>query len=177
VCCVVYLDDILIYSDTREEHTQHLRLVMERLRKYALYASRKKCEFYTYQLEFLGFIINDAGVSMDKRKLAAVKEWPTPTTLKEVQSFLRFANFYRRFIKNYSKIAAPLTAMTKGKSVPFNWGDGEDAAFRRLIAAFTTAPILRHYDPSLRIKMETDASGFALGGILSQLFASEEDAR
>ena len=149
---VVYLDDILIYSNIRKEYTQYLRLIIERLKKYALYASRKKYEFYTYQLEFLGFIINGDGVLIDKRKLAVVKEQPILKTLKEVQSFLGFANFYQRFIKNYSKIASPFTSITKGKGGPFNQGDLKEATFRKLILAFTTAPILRYYNPSLLLR-------------------------
>ena len=181
VCCVVYLDDILIYSNTREQHAEHLRLVLERLRKYALYASLKKCEFFTHELEFLGFVVSAAGVTMDRRKVHAIETWPTPMTLKETQSFLGFANFYRRFIRHYSKIAAPLTALTKGNkdsnaAVPFKWTAEAEEAFCMLRDAFTSAPILKHYDPVLPIKMETDASGFAAAGILLQLFAGEKTA-
>ena len=111
---IIYLDDILIYSDLREEHVEHLRLVLERLRKYALYASRKKCKFFTDYLKFLRFIITIEGVSIDRSKLLIVEEQLIPKTLKEVQSFLGFANFYRRFIKRYLKVAGPLTTLTKG---------------------------------------------------------------
>jgi hypothetical protein len=182
VCCVVYLDDILVYSDTREQHVRDLRAVLERLRKFALYASWKKCKFFTQEVEFLGYIVGVAGVSMDPRRVTTVEEWPRPTTLREVQVFLGFANFYRRFIRSYSKIVAPLTALTKGskdgkKTGPLLWGESEEHAFRTVKASFTAAPVLRHYDPSAELRMETDASQFAIAAILSQkLYAGEEHA-
>ena len=114
VTCVVYLDDILIYSNSREEHVRHVCKVLARLHKFALYGSIKKCEFFTQEVEFLGFIVSTAGVAMDPRRVSAVADWPTPKTFHDVQSFLGFANFYRRFIKHYSKVVSPLTALMKG---------------------------------------------------------------
>ena len=181
VSCVIYLDDILVYSDTREEHVRHLRAVLTALRKFALYASRKKCEFFADRLEFLRYIITADGVSMDRSKVSAIADWPAPKNLKEVQAFLGFANFYRRFVEHYSKRAAPLTSLSKGmkngKGGSFRWGGEQAEAFRALKEAFTTAPILRHYDPALPIKVETDASVFAMGGILSQLFPAPDTSR
>jgi hypothetical protein len=182
ICCVVYLDDILIYSDTREQHVRDLREVLERLRKFALYASFKKCKFFTDTVEFLGYTVSVAGVSMDKSRIATVEEWPRPKTFREVQVFIGFTNFYRRFIRSYSKIVAPLTSLNKGakngkKSGPLTWGESEEQAFRTLKAAFTEAPILRHYDPTAKLRMETDASAFAISAIVSQmLYAGEERA-
>lgn len=172
--CVVYLDDILIYSRTREEHTHHLRLVLERLRKYALFANPKKCHFFTDQVEFLGFIVSGTGVSMDPRRVSTVKEWPEPETYRAVQQFLGFANFYRRFIHSYSRIVRPLTDLLKGsvngrKPGRLQMNEEEKAAFRRVCEAFTRAPILVHYDPEKPLRLETDASGFASAAILSQL--------
>ena len=171
--CVVYLDDILIYSRDAEEHKRHLRLVLERLRKYALYANRKKCHFFTDSVEFLGFIVGSEGVSMDPRRVDTVAAWPQPTTYREVQQFLGFANFYRRFIQGYSRIARPLTSLLKGsvngkKPGPLQLDNEAAEAFRTLCAAFTEAPVLVHYDPAAAIKVETDASNFACSGILSQ---------
>jgi hypothetical protein len=115
VCfCIVYLDDILIYSNSRKEHMQHLRKVLARLCKFRLYTSRKKCDFFVTEVEFLGYIVSTAGVSMDARRVATIQEWPALKSFKDVQVFLSFANFYRRFIRHYSKIVAPLTALTKG---------------------------------------------------------------
>jgi hypothetical protein len=172
--CVVYLDDILIYSKTTEEHTRHVRLVLERLRKYALYANPKKCKFYTDEVEFLGFVVSDKGVSMDQERVATIKDWPEPKSFRDVQQFLGFANFYRRFIQDYSRIARPLTALLKGsvngrKPGPLLLDEPVREAFRNLCDAFTTAPVLVHFERDAPIKVETDASNFAYSGILSQL--------
>jgi transposase InsO family protein len=174
IFCVVYLDDILIYSQTREEHTLHVRRVLERLKKWSLYANPKKCVFYTDRVEFLGFIVSREGVAMDPSRVSAISEWPIPKSYHDVQVFLGFANFYRRFIENYSKLAGPLTSLLKGskkgrKTGPFEWTDNAQHAFHCLRTAFTTAPILRHFEPELPIRVETDASKFAAAAILSQL--------
>lgn len=179
VFCVVYLDDILIYSDSEEEHLQHLREVLERLRRFALYANLKKCKFFTQEVEFLGYIVSVAGVAMDQRRVDTIEEWLRPTSVKEIQIFLGFANFYRRFIRNYSKIVAPLTSLTKGmkagkKPGPIAWGLKEDEAFHLVKEAFTQAPILRHYVPEAKLRMETDASQFAISTIVSQLLGDGE---
>jgi transposase InsO family protein len=172
--CVVYLDDILIYSKTTEEHARHLRLVMERLRKYALYANRKKCEFYTQSVQFLGFIVSNTGVSMDPERVESIAEWPEPQSYRDIQQFLGFANFYRRFIEGFSRITKPLNklleGMVNGKKPGRVKLEGAAAeAFRTLRVAFTKAPVLVHYDVDAPIKVETDASNFACSGILSQL--------
>ena len=176
--CVVYLDDILVYSDTREEHVRHVREVLTRLEKFALYANLKKCYFFRQEVEFLGFIVGVAGVTMDPSRVSAVRDWPRPRTYQEVQVFLGFANFYRRFIRHYSKIVKPLTGLLKGsqkgkKNGPLVWGDCEEQAFHQVKQAFTNASVLRHYDPALRVRVESDASGFALAAVLSQLFDAE----
>jgi hypothetical protein len=172
--CVVYLDDILIYSRTTEEHARHLRLVMERLRKYALYANRKKCKFYTQKVEFLGFVVSNTGVSMDPGRVSSIAEWPEPQSYRDIQQFIGFANYYRRFIEGFSRITRPLNQMLKGMVNGRKPGrvklEGAAAeAFRTLRVAFTKAPILVHYDVDAPIKVETDASNFACSGILSQL--------
>jgi len=174
VICVVYLDDILIYSMTQAEHRRNTATVLERLRKFQLYANLKKCEFDTQEVEFLGFIISPDGVKMDPRRVVAISEWPVPQTLREVQVFLGFANFYRRFVKDYSRVAAPMSSMMKGSkggkpTGAFRWDESEERAFRSLIACFTNAPMLKHFDPALRLRCETDASDFAISAILSQL--------
>jgi hypothetical protein len=176
--CVVYLDDILIYSETREEHVRHIREVLQRLRKFALFASLKKCFFFRQEVEFLGFIVSTAGVSIDPSRISTVVGWPIPQSYYEVQQFLGLANFFRRFIRQYSRIVAPLTSLLKGsengrKSGPFIWGEGELQAFRTIQAAFTQAPVLRHYDPAKPLRLESDASAYAIAAILSQLSDSE----
>ena len=171
---VVYLDDILIYSETQETHVEHVKQVLDRLRRASLFVSLKKCEFFTTRVEFLGFIVSTTGVAMDPRRVAAIQKWPKPKSYHEIQVFLGFVNFYRRFIHHYSQIAGPLTGLLKGsekgkKSGPFEWPVEAESAFTQLRAAFTSAPLLRHFDPSLPIRLETDASDYAIAGILTQL--------
>jgi transposase InsO family protein len=165
--CTAYLDDILIYSRTREEHVEHLRLVLQALREAGLYAKPSKCEFFVKETKFLGLIVGRHGIRMDPAKVETVVNWKTPSCLTDVQAFLGFGNFYRRFICNYSKVVAPLTHLTK-KGVPFAWGPECESAFRRLKEAFTTAPILAPFDWTKEIILETDASDYVSAGILSQ---------
>ena len=114
---VVYLDDILIFSDTEEEHTEHIKLVLDRLRTYYLWAKAEKCVFYQDQVEFLGYIISPNGITMDPKKVSAIMDWPAPCSVHDIQVFLGFANFYCRFVFKYSKIATPLTRLLR-KGVP-----------------------------------------------------------
>lgn len=176
--CVVYLDDILIFSTKREEHTHHLRRVLERLRKYRLVGNLKKCEFYTQKVEFLGFIVSTEGVAMDQSRVDAIAKWPLPASYHDIQVFLGFANFYRRFIEGYSRVAHPLTSCLKGskngkKQGPFELSEAAEQAFRNLVDAFIKAPILSHYQPQARLRVESDASDFAIAAILSQLVEAQ----
>ena len=166
VSVVVYLDDILIYSENPEEHRRHVREVLKRLRQNGLYAKAEKCEFSKDTVEYLGYILSPDGLSMDPAKIKTILEWPEPRKIKEVQSFLGFANFYRRFIENYSDITIPLTRLTR-KDTPWNFDGKCRAAFERLKKAFTSAPILVHWTPDAKLIVETDASDYALGAILS----------
>lgn len=164
---VIYLDDILIHSPDPASHQDHVKKVLSILRQHGLCAKLEKCEFATSSTEYLGYIISEDGIAMDQRKVAAVIEWPVPKTKKEVQAFLGFSNYYRRFIKNFSKIARPLTSLTR-KSKPFVWSSEAQDAFDTLKEQFTSAPILRHVDLSLPFQVEPDASYFAIGAVLSQ---------
>ena len=173
VTCVVYLDDILIYSSDPAEHWRHVRQVLQRLKEFQLYVNLKKCAFATTEVEFLGFIVSTKGVRMDEERIRTIKEWPRPTTYRELQVFLGFVNFYRRFIYQYSRIAGPLTGLLKGskagkKSGPFEWPESAELAYRHLRDIFVSTPLLIHYDPKKKIRVETDASNFAVAGILSQ---------
>jgi transposase InsO family protein len=173
VFCIAYLDDILIYSNTKEEHVQHVRLVLDRLLRNGLYAKLEKCEFHVIRIGFVGFVATPHGTEMEESRVAAVRDWPEPRTHREVQVFLGFANFYRRFIHKFSNKAQPLTDLLKGgKAGKFAGGfvltDAASTAFRELKQAFTSAPMLRHYDPEKPIQVETDASGFAVAGVLRQ---------
>jgi hypothetical protein len=165
---IVYLDDILVYSNTLEEHRQHVRTVLELLRDNGLYGKATKCEFHTTSIEYLGYFVTPQGLEMDPAKVRSILDWPIPTSIKGVQSFLGFANFYRRFIQDYSKVANPLTSLIK-KDLPFKWGEPQQEAFELLKTRFTAALILAHFDPSLPTFVETDASDYALGCILSQV--------
>ena len=169
---VCYLDDILICSKDIKQHEEHVRLVLDKLCSADLYAKLKKCNFHQSQVEFLGYIVSCDGISMDQKKIQAFLGWAIPKTVRDVQCFFGFANFYQIFIKNYSKIAAPLTWLTcKDK---LDWNSDAEKAFQLLKTAFTTAPVLVHPDFSKPFFMETDASNFALGAVLSQLGDGEK---
>jgi hypothetical protein len=165
--CLVYIDDILIYSETLEDNIQHVRLVLTRLRSASLYAKLEKCKFQVTEIEFLGYIISSKGISMDPSKVSAITSWPAPQSVHDIQVFIGFANFYRRFIENYSKIILPLTSLLK-KNVDFSWTNLSQKAFEYLKLRFTTFPILRHFDPHRPSIIETDASDFAIACIISQ---------
>ena len=171
---VIYLDDILIFSNSLEDHQVHVRCVLERLHEYDLHSKPEKCLFHTQKIEFLGFMVTPTGISMDTAKTDAVSVWPTPTNLKAVQAFLGFANFYRRFIVGFSDIVIPLIRLTR-KDTPFSWGPDQTKAFGALKHAFTTAPILAHFNPDNPIVVETDASDYAIAGIISQISPDDGD--
>ncbi|KAJ6436582.1 hypothetical protein O9K51_10824 [Purpureocillium lavendulum] len=170
ITCVVYLDDILIFSEHAEQHEDDVKEVLRRLRKAGLYANLRKCEFSVRRVSFLGFVIDDEGIHMEEERVRAVAEWPAPRCVKDIQVFLGFTGFYRRFIKNYSRIVSPLTDCL-GKRAPRPWLLEPRAvrAFEDLKTAFQNGPILKHFDPSKPIRIETDASQFAIGAIISQL--------
>ncbi|KAK3553596.1 hypothetical protein QTP70_005767, partial [Hemibagrus guttatus] len=128
----------------------------------------EKCEFHRTMVTFLGYVISQRGVEMDMVKVRAVTDWPAPTTVRELQRFLGFANFYRRFIRNYSSVAGPLTSLLRGKPKRLAWTDQACTAFQQLKENFTSAPILRHPDPDLPFVVEVDASSKGLGAVLSQ---------
>jgi transposase InsO family protein len=245
--CVVYLDDILIYSDSRESHLRHVREVLVRLRRFGLYANPKKCSFFASEVDFLGFIVGRDGIRMDPKRVETIANWPRPESIHDVQVFLGFVNFYRRFIEGYSHIARPLTDLLKGSKgmttnatqrgskgmtdscpltdlheqssrgmassdgvsghsadhagsttaerpltdmlghngkmtdVPnisnrakvthrqWQWNTAAEKAFTWLKKAFCCTTILAHFDPCKRIRVETDASKYAIAAILSQL--------
>lgn len=164
---VVYLDDILIYSENKEQHKEHVRQVLEKMRQHRLFANAKKCEFNKSEVEYLGYVVGQDGIKMDEKKVSTIRDWPLPQSLKDVQAFLGFANFYRRFIRNFAAIASPLTRLTR-KDVQFDMDGPPTEAFEALKTAFTTAPVLAHFKPGAQCILETDASDFATAAILSQ---------
>jgi hypothetical protein len=166
VCVIVYLDDILIYSQDLASHKKHVREVLLRLRKHRLYAKPEKCAFHTTSVEYLGYLLSPDGLTMSSEKIQAIVDWPEPRKVKDVQSFLGFANFYRRFIFNYSDIVVPLTRLTR-KGVLWDFSEDCRKSFETLKKAFTSAPVLTHWIPNVPIVVETDASDYAIAGILS----------
>jgi hypothetical protein len=167
VFCTAYLDDILIYSRTREEHLSHVRKVLESLRQAGLYAKIQKCEFFKNETIFLGVIVGKDGIRMDPQKIETIQNWQIPSCLTDVQAFIGFSNFYRRFVRDFSKIIAPMVALTR-KEIRFHWNTACQTAFDRLKHAFTTAPVLAPFDWEKEIILETDASDYVSAGVLSQ---------
>jgi transposase InsO family protein len=171
---VAYLDDVLIYSKTLEEHLVHVRKVLETLRTHKLYAKESKCEFLQKEVTFLGYIVGADGLKVDPGKVDAVKVWPVPTNISEVRSFLGFVGFYRKFIQNHSKVCAPMSELTKTKDTNnsnnklFTWTEAAQKAFEAMKVALCSAPILILPDPKVPYVVTTDASGFAIGACLSQ---------
>ncbi|UTT90697.1 hypothetical protein NDA17_003936 [Ustilago hordei] len=170
VYVVIYLDDFLIFSDTEEVHVKHVTEVLTRLRSNRLFAKLSKCEFHTKTVEFLGYIIKPTGIEMDPEKVCTVKEWPMPESIHDIQRFLGFANFYQRFIAHFARIAKPLTALVKPieRFKKFELPEEAQQAFHKLIQAFTSAGVLQHFDYHLPTRLETDASDFAIAGVLKQ---------
>jgi hypothetical protein len=153
---VVYIDNILIYSATRAEHVSLVCRVLGRLLEHDLYKAEKYL-FFQQSVSFLGWRISTSGVEMESNRISSVRNWPTPTTVKEVQQFLGFANYNRRFIRGFGQVAAPITSLLKGGLVRLQWSAEADRDFGKLKALFTLSPVLAHPDPSLAFIVEVDA--------------------
>ena len=138
---VVFVDDILIYSETKEYHEDHLRVVLQTLRDHQLYAKFSKCEFWLTEVRFLGHVVSASSVSVDPEKVEAVMSWERPKLVFEIRSFLGLAGYYKRFIEDFSRLAAPMTKLTR-KKVKFEWNDSCERAFQELKRRRTSAPIL-----------------------------------
>jgi hypothetical protein len=164
---IVFLDDILIYSRTLEEHQQHVRLVLDQLRQHKLYAKQSKCEFFQSSIGFLGHVVSGDGISMEPGKVKAITEWPPLQSVHDVRSFLGLAGYYRRFVTGFSRIAAPLSELTKNDQ-KWEWTNVQQQAFEQLKQAIASAPVLVTPDESLPYVVVADASGFAVGAALCQ---------
>ena len=164
---VVVIDDILIYSPTEEEHTNHLRQVLQILREKRLFAKLSKCEFWLKSVAFLGHIISDAGVSVDPKKVEAITNWPRPTNVTEVQSFLGLAGYYRKFVEDFAAIASPLNKLTR-KWTKFEWSTACEDSFQKLKERLVTAPVLALPSGSGKFTIYSDASKNGLGCVLMQ---------
>ncbi|WVZ84508.1 LOW QUALITY PROTEIN: hypothetical protein U9M48_031537 [Paspalum notatum var. saurae] len=162
---VVYFDDILIYSKSLHEHMDHLRTVFDALRAARLFSNIEKCTFCTNPVSFLGYVVTPQGIEVDEAKVQAIRSWPTPTTISQV--FHGLAGFYRRFVPNFSTIAAPLNELTM-MGVAFHWGKPQEDAFNLLKDKLTHAPLLQLPDFGKTFELEYDASGVGIGGVLMQ---------
>ena len=165
---MVYIDDILVFSRTFEDHLSHLKQVMDRLDRPGLRLKPKKCKFIRERVEYLGHVISKHGIEVDPIKVAAIKDFPQPTNLKSLKSFLGLAPYYRRFIPNFSSVAGSLRLITRKDATPFVWSSSCQEAFELLKHLLTTAPVLAYPDFEHTFILETDASHAGLGAVLAQ---------
>ena len=169
IYAIAYLDDILIYDKTMKEHERHVDRVLELLDSRNLRLNPDKCKFYMHEVDFLGFTVERTGTRIAEDKIQAVKEWPTPRTVKKLQAFIGFVNYLRKFIYGFSDIAAPLFRLLK-QGTEFEWRKEQEEAMERLKQACITGPVQRFFDPTQPIQIETDASDLAIAACLSQMF-------
>ena len=171
--CIIYLDDVVVFASSVKEHLERLEGVFQKLKTAGLKLKPTKCELFKKSISYLGHVVSEEGVQTDPKKIAAVKKWARPTTVHTVRKFLGFVNYYRRFIKDYSKIARPLYNLVSGenakrRSNSVEWSDAAEEAFQTLIAKCTEAPILAYADFNLPFELHIDASGIGLGAVLYQ---------
>ncbi|GJX40880.1 putative reverse transcriptase domain-containing protein [Tanacetum coccineum] len=164
---IVFIDDILIYSKNKQEHEEHLKLILELLKKEELYAKFSKCEFWIPKVQFLGHVIDSKGIHVDPAKIESIKDWASPKSPTEIRQFLGLAGYYRRFIEGFSKITKPMTKLTQ-KKVKFVWGDKQEAAFQLLKQKLCSAPILALLEGSEDFIAYCDALKKGLGAVLMQ---------
>jgi hypothetical protein len=175
-CAPVYIDDINIHSKTFEEHLIDIRNVLEKIRKSGMKLRREKCEFAKRELEFLGHIVGQDGIKMDPKKIEIFEKYPKPKTVQDVQAFLGGIGYYRKFIKNFSKIAKPLSDLTKGhtrkfqnkKDITEEWTEKHEKAFMKLKKKMMKKPVMQYPDFRKRFIVSTDASNYAIGAVLLQ---------
>ena len=174
--CLIYLDDIIIFSDTFEAHLDRLEAVFQRLHTYNLKLKASKCEFFKKQVTYLGHVVSEEGIKTDPEKIRDLKNWPVPKSVKDVRKFLGFTGYYRRFIKGFSTIVRPLNDLLIGnstkkpsrKKTPFRWEAEQEQAFRTITAKLSNTPVLAYANYKLPFKVHTDASTSGLGGVLYQ---------
>ena len=175
--CIIYLDDIIVFSRTPEEGIHRLRAVFEKLKAAGLKLNPSKCDFFKKEIKYLGHVVSEQGVSTDPDKIKAVTEWPQPTTVTEVRSFLGFVSYYRRFIPNFSKVAKPFNKLLQNlegtpsikKKFKVHWGPEQQEAFETLQGLCTESPVLAYADFKAPFILHTDASGEGLGAVLYQV--------
>src|SRR6185437_15683985 len=167
VFVIIFIDDILIYSKTQEDHARHIHVVLQKLREYRLYAKFSKCEFWLEEISFLGHVLSKEGIAVDPSKVQDVLDWKQSHNVHEIRSFLGLAGYYRRFIENFSKIAKPMTELLKN-GVKFEWSPACEEAFQTLKDRLTTAPILAQPNIFKSFDVYCDASRQGLGCVLMQ---------
>jgi RNase H-like domain found in reverse transcriptase/Integrase zinc binding domain/Chromo (CHRromatin Organisation MOdifier) domain/Integrase core domain/Reverse transcriptase (RNA-dependent DNA polymerase) len=165
---IIYMDDIFLFAPDEATLTENTKRVLKRLRENDLFLKPAKCEFNEPKVEYLGMVIEEGKIAMDTGKLKGIQDWPTPTTVKQVRGFLGFGNFYRRFIRHFSELAKPLNNLLK-KDIKFNWTEDCQRAFDDLKKRFTEEPVLAMPDQNRPFQIETDASKYATGAVLTQL--------
>ncbi|GJP76648.1 hypothetical protein CLOP_g7062 [Closterium sp. NIES-67] len=170
-CVIIYLEDILIYSKTREQHLKDLEAVFQRQQQHRLITKGSKCEFLKQELEFMGHVISTEGIQIDPKKLRAIQEWKPPTNLQELKSSLGFVNYVRRFIPNMAGSTRPLTDLLH-KGTYYEWGEKKQAAFKALKTLLMPPPLLRIADPERPFEVITDAREIAIGAVLMQDFGN-----
>ena len=170
--CSVYIDDVIVFSSSIEEHLDHLKQIFDRLRRVGLKLQPKKCTFGSQEVLYLGHLVSAKGIYPNPAKTTAVKEFPVPTNVKAVRRFLGLASYYRRFVPNFAKVASPLHALTR-QDVPFEWTAKCQQAFEKLKDLLTSTPVLAYLNFAAKFVLHTDASGESLGAVLEQ----EEDGK
>ena len=166
-CCLVYLDDIVVFSDTPEQHIQHLRLVLSKLQGSKLFAKLSKCRFALSSIKFLGHVVDEHGITPDPEKIKIVQDWPTPTSVTAVRSFVGLAQYFRKFIQGFSSLISPLTKLFR-KHAEFAWTAQHEQTFADVKAALTSVPCLKLPDANEPFTVITDACGVGIGGVLMQ---------
>ena len=164
---VVFIDDILIYSKTKEERKEHLKIVLQELREHQLFTKFSKCDFFKDKILYLGHVVPKEGISVDPEKIRAIEDWSAPKDVTDVRYFMGITGYYRRFIEGFSRIANPITSLQK-KGKKFDWNQKREESFKKLKTLLTSAPILRIVDPNKEFVVCTDACNDDLGGVLTQ---------
>ncbi len=171
--CLLYIDDIIVFADSFEEHIKRLSEILDRIECAGLKLSPKKCRLFKHKVEFLGHVVSENGIATDPRKIEVVKDWPTPKTVHDVRSFLGLCSYYRRFVKHFADIARPLHRLTE-KATIFKWTEECEQAFATLKQALITSPILCYPSTRKNFILDTDASGVGIGAVLSQCDGEHE---
>ena len=169
-----YLDDILIYSKTEEEHVQHIQQIFQRLEDAGLKLKPSKCDFFKKEVRYLRHVLSADGIKPDPDKASVIKQLRVPNTVREIRSVVGMASYYRKFIPNFSDVVKPLTELTK-KNAKFMWNEKRQTAFDRIKQALASAPVLAHPDFSRPFRLYTDASLYAVGAVLTQNFPEESE--